>query len=267
MDWAALDPEDYYILGDDHKMYSPVTQTKNLTFHFTAKRLTIGEADGMPGYLDVRVYAIDGSTVCYFDGDGLYLENGWLQANGYSTREHPVEGKITVTASASAPFRLGQDKRYHSMILSLRGPLYGAAGTGLLVTDKLGVSPATNFTARISGNCEEFYGSIVVTSELARTASVYGSALQLASVSMPGSVTIETNAVLKTFRSTDIAEIGSLSLRSGSCIALTTGTTGGKLTNGYFRATGSFSAAGPVAVTVPSSVVPLDTTVIRLPVV
>jgi hypothetical protein len=39
------------------------------------------------------------------------------------------------------------------------------------------------------------------------------------------------------------------------------------LTNGYFRVTGSFSATGPVTVTIPSSVVPLDATSMRFPIV
>jgi len=262
---AELDPEDYYLVENWKVMYTTVSQAANTTYHFKGKKLILGELGKLSGYLEIHTYT--GTTVCYFDNEGLELANGWIKANGYMRREHPIDGSITVTAPASSPFLLGAHNRYTNMTLTVKGPITGASTTGLRVVDTIGGSTATNVVVKLVGDCSGYNGSITVTNVLPRTSDIFGSALSLASVSMPGSVVVKNNGILRTASNTDIATVGSLSFEPGSCIALQAGTVSSELTNGYFRVTGSFSATGPVTVTIPSSVVPLDATSMRFPIV
>ena len=269
---AALNAEDYYLVANWKVFWTPASQEANTTFTFGGKRLTLGElgTGKTAGYMELRNYTY--STIAYFPDDGVVMARGWIKARGYKTREHPLDGKMLVTAPASAPFMLGARNSYPDQILTLKGALSGDATVALLVSNFIQDDLATNVTVKLSGDCSGYYGSISVTGTLARTATQYGAALSLAAVTMPGSVTIENDGVLRTAAITDIAAVGSLTLKPGSCIALQTGSSSGHTTNGFFRVTDSFTATGPVAVTLPSSIVSydgntLDGSTLRLPVV
>ncbi len=267
---AALEADDYYLVENWKVFWTPGGQTANTTFTFGGKRLTLGETGTgkKPGFMEMRNY----STTTVVHIDDLVLENGWIKARGYKTREHPLDGKITVTATSANPFQLGANWQGGlSQTLTLRGELVGSSSAALRVVNRIvngtDTDVSTNTTVKISCDCSGYYGSITVTSALARTSGTFGTALSLASVSMPGSVTVRENAILRTAENANVAEIGTLTLESGSCIALQTGTVDGHLTNGFFRVTNAFSAEGPVAVTIPSSIVPIDGATIRLPVI
>ena len=269
---AALNAEDYYLVANWKVFWTPASQEANTTFTFGGKCLTLGElgTGKTAGYMELRNYTA--TTIAYFPDDGVVMARGWIKARGYKTREHPLDGKMLVTAPASAPFMLGARNSYPDQTLTLKGELSGDAAAALLVSNFIQDDLATNVTVKLSGDCSGYYGSISVTGTLARTATQFGAALSLASVTMPGSVTIENDGVLRTAAITDIAAVGSLTLKPGSCIALQTGSSSGHTTNGFFRVTDSFSATGPVAVTLPSSIVPydgntLDGSTLRLPVV
>ncbi len=267
---APLNAEDCYLVANWKVFWTPASQTANTTFTFGGKRLTLGEIGKTAGYMELRNYTA--TTIAYFPDDGVVMANGWMKARGYKTREHPLDGKMLVTAPASAPFMLGARNSYPDQILTLKGELSGDATAALLVRNFIQDDLATNVTVKLSGDCSGYYGSISVTGTLARTTTQYGAALSLASVTMPGSVKIENDGVLRTASVTDIATVGSLTLNPGSCIALQTGSSAGHPTNGFFRVTDSFVATGPVAVTLPSSIVSydgntLDGSALRLPVV
>ena len=264
---AALEPDDYYIVDGWKVFWTPASQAANTTFTFGGKRLTLGEIGKgkTAGYMELRNYT--DTTVAYFPDDGVVLANGWMKARGYKTREHPIDGKLTVTAPASAPFMLGARNSYSDQTLTLKGELIGDSTAALKVSNFIQNDLVTNVIVKLSGNCSQYYGAISVTSTIERTAAMFGAALSLASISMPGSVIVQNDGILRTVSKTDIATVGSLSFEPGSCIALQAGTVSSKLTNGYFRVTGSFSATGPVTVTIPSSVVPLDATSMRFPIV
>ncbi len=267
---APLNAEDCYLVTNWKVFWTPASQTANTTFTFGGKRLTLGEIGKTAGYMELRNYTA--TTIAYFPDDGVVMANGWMKARGYKTREHPLDGKMLVTAPASAPFMLGARNSYPDQILTLKGELSGDATAALGVRNFIQDDLATNVTVKLSGDCSGYYGSISVTGTLARTATQYGTALSLASVTMPGSVTIENDGILRTASATDIATVGSLTLNPGSCIALQQGTSAGQPTNGFFRVTDEFVATGPVAVTIPSSIVPYDGSTLdgsarRLPVV
>ena len=267
---APLNPEDYYLVENWKVLWTLVGQAANTTYTFGGKRLTLGETGTgkSPGFMELRNY----STTTVVHIDDLVLENGWIKTRGYQTREHPLDGKITVTATSTNPFQLGANWQGGlSQTLTLRGELVGSSSAALRVVNRIvngtSIDVSTNTTVKVSCDCSAYYGSITVTSALARTSSTFGTALSLGSVSMPGSVTVRENAILRTAGTANVAEIGTLTFEPGSCIALQTGTVGGHLTNGFFRVTNAFSAEGPVAVTIPSSIVPIDGTTIRLPVI
>ena len=267
---ATLNPEDYYLVENWKVLWTLVGQAANTTYTFGGKRLTLGETGTgkSPGFMEMRNY----STTTVVHIDDLVLENGWIKTRGYQTREHPLDGKITVTATSTNPFQLGANWQGGlSQTLTLRGELVGSSSAALRVVNRIvngtSIDVSTNTTVKVSCDCSAYYGSITVTSALARTSSTFGTALSLGSVSMPGSVTVRENAILRTAGTANVAEIGTLTFEPGSCIALQTGTVGGHLTNGFFRVTNAFSAEGPVAVTIPSSIVPIDGTTIRLPVI
>ena len=166
---------------------------------------------------------------------------------------------------------LGARNSYTNQTLTLKGSLVGESTTALRVCNRIVNGIDTDITewttVKIDCDCSGYYGSISVTSSFARTSSKFGAALSFASVTMPGSVIVQNDGVLRTVSKTDIATVGSLSFEPGSCIALQAGTVSSKLTNGFFRVTDSFFAAGPVTVTIPSSVVPTDGTSSRFPIV
>ena len=263
---AALESDDYYILANWKVFWTPASQTANTTFTFGGKRLTLGEIGKgkTAGYMELRNYTA--TTIAEFPGDGVVLANGWLKARGYMNREHPIDGKLTVTAPSSAPFMLGARNSYPNQTLTLKGELIGDSDAALQVSNFIQNDLATNVIVKLDCDCSQYYGSISVTGLLDRTMSQFGAALSLTSVAMPGSVAVDNNGILRTAANTDMAEVGSLALNPGSSIALQVGTVGGKATNGFFRVTDSFSATGPVAVTIPYSAVPVDGTSRRFPV-
>ena len=263
---AALESDDYYILANWKVFWTPASQTANTTFTFGGKRLTIGEIGRgkTAGYMELRNYTA--TTIAYFPDDGVVLANGWIKARGYQTREHPMEGKMLVTAPSSAPFYLGARNSYPNQTLTMKGELIGDSDAALQVSNFIQNDLATNVTVKLACDCSQYHGSISVTGLLDRTMSQFGAALSLTSIAMPGSVTVNNNGILRTDVNTNIAEMGSLTLNPGSCIALQTGTVGGNVTNGFFRVTDSFAATGPVVVTIPYSVVPVDGTSHRFPV-
>ena len=263
---APLESDDYYIVANWKVFWTTASQTANTTYTFGGKRLTLGEIGKgkTAGYMEVRTYTA--TTIAKFPDDGVVLANGYMKARGYKDREHPIDAKLTVTAPASAPFSLGARNSYPDQTLTLKGELIGDSTTGLIVKNFIDNDFATNVIVKLACDCSQYYGSITVTGLLDRTMSQFGAALSLTSIAMPGSVTVNNNGILRTAANTDIAELGSLTLNSGSCIALQAGTVSGNVTNGFFRVTDSFSATGPVAVTIPYTVVPIDGTSRRFPV-
>ena len=267
---AALEADDYYLVENWKILWTPSSKTANTTFTFGGKRLTLGESGTgkRPGFMELRNYSA--TTVAYF-GD-LMLVNGWIKARGGKDCEHPLDGKITVTATAAEPFRLGANSAIGPrQTLTLNGKLIGQSTAALhavnIIINGASTDITTNTTVKLACDCSEYYGTITATSTLTRTSSLFGTALSLASISMPGSVIIRKDAVLRTATTNDIATLCSLSLESGSCIALQAGTVNGHLTNGFFCVTNSFTVEGPVAVTIPHSALPMDGTSGRFPIV
>ena len=248
---APLEPDDYYLVENWKVLYSAVGQAANTTYTFGGKRLTLGEVDKKAGYMEAKTYTP--TTILLFPNDGLYLANGWIKANGYQFREHPINGTMTVVSPASSPFILGGYVGYTNMTLTINAALVGASTVGLRVSDTIQGATTTNLTVKLAGNCTEYEGSIMVTSVVKRTEGRFGAALSLGDISMPGSVTVGSESVLRTVTKTTIATVGSLTLGSGSCIALQADIVNSKMTNGFFRVTGDFAAAGPVTVTLPAA--------------
>lgn len=248
---APLEPDDYYLVENWKVLYSAVSQAADTTFTFGGKRLTLGEVDKKAGYMEAKTYTP--TTILLFPNDGLYLANGWIRANGYQNREHPINGTMTVVSPTSSPFILGAHTTYTNMTLTINAALVGASTAGLFVSDTIQGATTTNVTVKLAGDCTAYEGSIMVTSVVKRARGCFGAALSLGDISMPGSVTVGNESVLRTVAKTTIATIGSLTLESGSCIALQADLVGSSMTNGFFRVTNAFAAEGPVTVTLPAA--------------
>ena len=248
---ATLDPDDYYLVENWKVLYTIISQAANKTFTFGGKRLTLGEVGNRTGNMEAKTYTA--STIMLFPADGLYLANGWIRANGYQNREHPINGTVTVVSPASSPFFLGGHPRYTNMTLTVNATLVGASTAGLFVSDTTQGATATNITVKLAGDCTGYEGSIMVTSVVKRAGGYFGAALSLGDISMPGSVTVGNESILRTVAKTTIATVGSLTLEPGACIALQADIVSSKMTNGFFRVTNAFAAEGPVTVTLPAA--------------
>ena len=180
---AALESDDYYILANWKVFWTPASQAADTTFTFGGKRLTIGEIGKgkTAGYMELRNYTA--TTIAYFPDDGVVLANGWLKARGYMNREHPIDGKLTVTAPSSAPFMLGARNPYPNQTLTLKGELIGDSDVALQVSNLIQTDLATNVIVKLACDCSQYYGSISVTGHLDRTMSQFGAALSLTSIS------------------------------------------------------------------------------------
>ena len=152
---AALDPDDYYLVANWKVFWTPASQTADTTFTFGGRRLTLGEIGKgkTAGYMELRNYTA--TTVAYFPGDGIVLANGYMKARGYKDREHPIDGKITVTAPSSAPFSLGARNSYPNQTLTFRGELIGDSTTGLMVKNFIDNDLATNVIVKLDCDCSQ----------------------------------------------------------------------------------------------------------------
>lgn len=181
---------------------------------FEGNSLTIGSLDE-DAYPNCAVNNRTRTYVTKWGREGLVLAKGYYYEGNDNPGVGIVDGKVTVIAPDSAPFRFGSNNADRG--LDFIGDFHGAAGTGLLVGGARYGDVKANFSCRMRGDMSDYLGTITVTN-IVYNGEPLGVTFIAAASSFPGTVCVRTNALLKTEESP--VEFGTLNLDSGACVTL-----------------------------------------------
>ena len=195
---------------------------------FTCKRVTFGESgnknQGRAGcYSKGAAYVDFGSGA---DQEGAYLYNGFiLGSKTYPKQSYKgtLTGKMTVTAPEEAPFRITTGPNDYTM--QITGTVFRAAvGTGLRIGGVTGgeTGSATNFSFCAYCDMSEFFGRMTVEPCCTSTEEFpdFTTTIYVGSMSMPGTLDIQSGAILAPTGAECVVTLGNANFADGSRIVL-----------------------------------------------
>ena len=212
---------DDYVIGtttDNKTIY--VSSAKDEYNVFAGNSLQIGEVGGkILAQLQQYGNFADGTADCFGPG-GIILARGDWRTQYQVSDVYQIGGKVTVTASASSPFRIlrGGNRETEAHGMAFNGPLCGSGYLSVTANAYTTADYGMHFTLHLLGGCEDFSGVLTTTEGYDVNGKHKRVGLVVATTTSPGSFTVGTGCDIAPHEAGDVFTCETLKIQSGSTV-------------------------------------------------